>query len=159
MDEDTILNNSYEIAKFLNLAALRFKMATSTLVTLMKPKDIFGLAVRGVGLYFLYLGLYGITQFLSSDLIETANKSDIFYALLPVAFNLIIAFCLLKAWFLVNLVRWAYPESPKLSEHLPAPSPPPQPPSPASAPAPALSGMEQAEKKLASLVEKPRGNP
>ncbi len=129
----------------------------------MKPKDIFGLAVRVVGLYFLYLGIYGITEFLSSDEIEAANKSDLFYAFLPVAFNLVVAFVLIKGWLLVRL---AYPEPSKYSEHLPSPVSAPSPaspslPPPQSTPAPASAGitsMEQAEKKLASLVEKPRGN-
>jgi hypothetical protein len=122
----------------------------------MKPKDIFGLAVRVVGLYFLYLGIYGITEFLSSDQIETANKSDLFYVFLPVAFNLIVAFVLIKGWLLVRL---AYPEPSKYSEPLPSPSPAvPQPLSPQSKSVPELTGMEQAEKKLASLVEKPRDN-
>lgn len=124
---------------------------------LMKAKDIFGLAVRILGLYFLYLGLYGIAQMLSSDIIESPDKRDIVYALLPVAFNLIVGWWLLGGGL---LVRRAYPETSKVSDLLP-PQPkrstPPSEPSeatPSSSPEPA--GMDQAEKKLAALVEKPK---
>ncbi|HTR41212.1 MAG TPA: hypothetical protein VMH87_06315 [Pseudomonadales bacterium] len=118
----------------------------------MKPKDIFGLAVRLLGLYFLYLGLYALAQMLGSDIINSPEKMDIVYALLPVAFDLIVGWWLLGGGL---LVRRAYPETSRPSENFTAspnrtaPAPPP-----VSAPEPA--GMDQAEKKLAALVEKPK---
>jgi hypothetical protein len=120
--------------------------------TLMKPKDIFGLAVRILGLYFLYLGLYDITQMLSADIIESPDKKDIIYALLPAVFNIVVASWLMGGGL---LIRWAYPETSKVSENLPSqpkrPTPSPEPVAP-----PEPSGMDQAEKKLAALVEKPK---
>jgi hypothetical protein len=122
--------------------------------TLMKPKDIFGLAVRLLGLYFLYLGLNALAQMLGSDIINSPEKMDIVYALLPVAFDLVIGWWLLRGGL---LVRWAYPETARSSEHFALTQG-----RPASSSAPALSpepaGMDQAEKKLAALVEKPKAN-
>lgn len=120
----------------------------------MKAKDIFGLAVRILGLYFLYLGLYGIAQMLSSDIIESPDKRDIIYALLPVAFNLVIGWWLLGGGL---LVRRAYPETSKVSDLIP-PQPKRSTPPPEAAPpsAPEPAGIDQAEKKLAALVEKPK---
>ncbi len=126
----------------------------------MKPKDIFGLAVRLLGLYFLYLGLNALAQMLGSDIINSPEKMDIVYALLPVVFDLIIGWWLLGGGL---LVRRAYPgtsagtsaETSRTSENFP--SPPHRPassPGPASSPEPA--GLDQAEKKLAALVEKPK---
>ena len=118
----------------------------------MKPKDIFGLAVRLLGLYFLYLGLNALAQMLGSDVIESPEKMDIVYALLPVVFELIIGWWLLGGGL---LVRRAYPESAKVLEKFPS-----QPGGPAPSQAPAASpeseGMDHAEKKLAALVERPK---
>jgi hypothetical protein len=120
--------------------------------TLMKPKDIFGLAVRLLGLYFLYLGLNALAQMLGSDIINSPEKMDIVYALLPVLFDLIIGWWLLGGGL---LVRRAYPETARLSENFS--SQPNRPaPSPGPAPSPEPAGMDQAEKKLAALVEKPK---
>ena len=121
----------------------------------MKPRDIFGLAVRLLGLYFLYLGLYALAQLLGSDiteLVKNPDKTDLIDDLLPIAFDLIAGCFLLKGGW---LIRWAYPETPKISEHLPAPM---KRTTPASEPAPSPepTGMDQAEKKLAALVEKPK---
>jgi hypothetical protein len=121
----------------------------------MKPRDIFGLAVRLLGLYFLYLGLSAITQLLGSDvaeMIKNPDKTDLINGLMPVVFDLVIGCFLLKGGW---LIRWAYPESPKASEPLPVSAKrmaSPAVPSPSSEP----TGMEQAEKKLAALVEKPK---
>jgi len=118
----------------------------------MKPKDIFGLAVRLLGLYFLYLGLNALAQMLGSDIINSPEKMDIVYALLPVLFDLIIGWWLLGGGL---LVRRAYPETARLSENFS--SQPNRPaPSPGPAPSPEPAGMDQAEKKLAALVEKPK---
>ncbi|HEV2455944.1 MAG TPA: hypothetical protein VGY98_16895 [Verrucomicrobiae bacterium] len=117
----------------------------------MKPKDIFGLAVRLLGLVFLYFGLRAVIPMLDLELIENPDKSDIINGLMPVVFNVAIGWWLLGG----GLVRRAYPE-PKTSEparpreqHEPASD------KPAQVPAPALTGMEQAEKKLAALIDKP----
>jgi hypothetical protein len=120
--------------------------------TLMKPKDIFGLAVRLLGLYFLYLGLNSLTQLLGSDIVESPDKTDVENGLLPVAFDFAVAWWLLAG---KSLIRMAYPDGPKIPESLPGP--PRQPgPSPEPAPASTLTDMDRAEKKLAALVEKPR---
>jgi hypothetical protein len=125
--------------------------------TLMKSKDIFGLAVRLLGLYFLYLGLYAIAQLLGSDIadiVKNPDKTDLVNSLMPVVFDLVIGWLLLKGGW---LIRRAYPETSRPSENLPVPvkrttslteSAP--------SPEPAAAGMDQAEKKLAALVEKPK---
>lgn len=121
----------------------------------MKPRDIFTLAVRILGLYFLCLGLKTVAPLIDLGAIEMASKSDIINALLPVLFNLVVAW-----WLLSNnsLARLAYPEASKISEHFPAPSSPAKPATPAPEPAasPELTNLEQAEKRLAALVEKPK---
>jgi hypothetical protein len=116
------------------------------------PRDAFGLAVRLVGLYFLYLGLAAITQLLGSDIIENPDKTDVINGLLPIVFDLAVGWWLLGGGF---LIRRAYPETLKASENLPAQIKQTT-PSPESAPSPELTGMEQAEKKLTALVEKPK---
>ncbi len=122
----------------------------------MKPKDIFGLAVRLLGLYFLYLVLNALAQMLASDIFNSPEKMDIVYALLPVVFYLIVGWWLLGGGL---LVRRAYPgtsaETSRVSENYPLqPNRPASPAGPAPSPEPA--GMDQAEKKLAALVEKPK---
>jgi hypothetical protein len=118
----------------------------------MKPKDIFGLAVRLLGLYFLYLGLNALSQMLGSDIIENPDKTDVVNGLLPVVFDLVIAWWLLAGGF---LVRMAYPDAPKISGNSPVGAKQLE-PTQESAPAPGLTDMDQAEKKLAALVEKPK---
>ena len=58
-------------------------------------KDIFTLAVRLLGLVFLYLGLSAVTPLLDFGAIETAAKSDLITAILPIVFNLAVAWWLL----------------------------------------------------------------
>ncbi len=115
----------------------------------MKAKDIFGLAVRLLGLVFLYFGLRGVIPLLDVDVFNSPDKNEIINDLLPVAFNLAAALWLLSGKL---LVRWAYPESSKA----PLPPQPRQPTISESTPAPELTGMDRAEKKLAALVEKPK---
>ena len=125
--------------------------ALSRLAHVMKPKDIFGLAVRLLGLFFLYLGLRTATPLLDLGAIETAGKGDIINAILPIVFNLTIAWWLLGGGL---LMRRAYPEAPKSLHH----SPPQTKPATATSeltPTPDLTNMDRAEKRLVSLVEKP----
>jgi hypothetical protein len=122
--------------------------------TLMKPRDIFGLAVRLLGLVFLYLGLRAVTPLLDLGAIETASRSDLIDALLPVAFDLAVAWWLLGGGL---LLRRAYPETSKdlgsstLMRESAAPKP-------NVTQAPKLVDMDKAEEKLASLVEKPKAH-
>ena len=115
-------------------------------------RDIFGLAVRLLGLVFLYLGLRAVTPMLDLGAIETAGKSDIITAILPVVFNLAVAWWLIRGGF---LIRRAYPESSKIS---PRPDAPEE--GTASATRPTRSeGMtdeDATDKKLSRLVEKPK---
>ena len=120
----------------------------------MKPKDIFGLAVRLLGLLFLYNGLRQLMPMLDVELIKHPDMDDLVNGLLPVAFNLAVA------WWLVSggLVRRAYPE-PKVSQFK-APEAErsreePSAPRPAQISSSRLTGMEEAEEKLAALVDKP----
>ena len=122
----------------------------------MKPngifKDIFGLAVRLLGLVFLYFGLRAVLPMLDLGAIETAGKGDILNAILPVVFNLAIA------WWLIGgglLVRRAYPEAPRILDD--SHSRPERGVSESkSIPSRSAADVETAEKKLASLVGKPK---
>jgi hypothetical protein len=122
----------------------------------MKPRDIFrdifGLAVRLLGLVFLYFGLSGVPPLLDFGAIEMAGRSDILNIVLPIVFNLAVAWWLIGGRF---LIRRAYPETSKFSDHSQAQTEGEAPMS-TSAPSRALAEMETAEKKLASLVGKPK---
>lgn len=118
----------------------------------MKPKDIFGLAVRLLGLLFLYLALKAFTQMLDLDLIQNPDKTDLINTLMPAVFNLLVAVFLLHGKL---LTRWAYPETKtSLLEQLKQPAPLSHPES-VPPPKPAAA-MDLAESKLAALVEKPK---
>jgi hypothetical protein len=122
----------------------------------MKPrdlfKDIFTLAVRLLGLVFLYFGLSSVPPLLDLGAIETAAKSDIITAILPIAFNLLVAWWLLGSGW---LVRRAYPEASRISAQLHG-----QGEGTAAAAKSAQSqgtkDMGAADKKLAPLVERPK---
>ena len=90
---------------------------------------------------------------LDLEIIENPDKNDIINGLMPVVFNLAIAWWLLGG----GLARRAYPE-PKASE--PArPREQSQPVPTQSAQSPVqLTGMDRAEQKLAALVDKPGSN-
>ena len=142
--------------KCLNMPALSFSfiLTRSTQCLLMKPRDIFGLAVRLLGLFFLYLGLRSVTPLLDLSAIETAGKSDIINAILPIVFNFAIAWWLLGGGL---LMRRAYPEAPKSLNHSP-PQTKPATTTSGLTPAPAFTNMDRAEKRLVSLVEKPKND-
>jgi hypothetical protein len=120
----------------------------------MKPrdifKDIFGLAVRLLGLVFLYLGLSAVTPLLDFSAIETAVKSDIITAILPIVFNLAIAWWLLGGGW---LIRRAYPEASRIAPHSFAPGEGTA-PAAKSGQSQGTTDMDVADKKLASLVGK-----
>ena len=125
----------------------------------MKPrdifKDIFGLAVRLLGLVFLYLGLSAVAPLLALldfSAIQTANAGDIITAILPIVFNLVVAWWLLGGRL---LIRRAYPETSRISPYSPAPK---EGASSTTKPAQSqgMPDMEIADKKLAALVEKPK---
>ena len=118
----------------------------------MKPSDIFGLAVRLLGLVFLYLGLRGISLLLDLGAMETASKNDVLNAILPIAFNLLVAWWLLGGGW---LARRAYPDAPKIPDNL-LPLAGRGMPAGNSAPPQELTDLDRTEKRLASLVEKPK---
>ena len=115
-------------------------------------KGIFGLAVRLLGLVFLYLGLSAVPPLLDLGALETAAKSDLLAAVLPIVFNLAVG------WWLIGgglLLRRAYPETSRFSRYSQAQG---EHTTPAirSDPSHATADPNAAEKKLASLVEKPK---
>ena len=89
---------------------------------------------------------------LDLEAIGNSGKGDIINAILPIAFNLLVAWWLLGGGL---LMRRAYPEAPKISDHSPS-----QMERGTSATdsmqLQKLTDMDRAEKKLASLVEKPK---
>jgi len=122
----------------------------------MNPKDIFKLAVRLLGLYFFYLALkdLDVPALMDVTIIKGDNLDDLVSTLLPVAFNLVIAWWLLRSAF---LIRRAYPDAPRNAERANLRT---EPAAPITKSRPAqpqeLSEMETAEKKLAALVGKPK---
>jgi hypothetical protein len=118
----------------------------------MKPrdifKDIFSLAVRLLGLVFLYLGLSAVTPLLDFGAIETAGRSDIITAILPIAFNLAVAWWLLGGRL---LIRRAYPETSRNFLHSGAQGEGTA-PATKSGQSQGTTDMDVADKKLAPLV-------
>lgn len=90
---------------------------------------------------------------LDLEIIENPDKNDIINGLMPVVFNLAIAWWLLGGW----LARRAYPESKTPDPMRPREriDPAPTQAAPSAPSAPVLTGMERAEQKLAGLVDKP----
>lgn len=112
-------------------------------------KGIFGLAVRLLGLVFLYFGLSAVQPLLDLGALETAARSDIITAVLPIIFNLAVG------WWLIGgglLIRRAYPETsrifPRAHTHGKQAA--------TNTPSEAISNVDAADKKLAPLVEKPK---
>jgi hypothetical protein len=118
----------------------------------MKPRDIFGLAVRLLGLFFLYLALRAVASVLDWEAIENAGKSDIINAILPIIFNLLVAWWLLGGGL---LMRRAYPDASANSDRAH-----PQAERVRAAAnltqSQELTDVDKAEKRLAALVEKPK---
>jgi len=134
----------------------RIQLAHAKIQLTMKSrdvfKDIFGLAVRLLGLLFLYFGLSAVPSLLDLGAIETAGKGDILNAILPIVFNLAVAWWLLGGGF---LIRRAYPEASRISPHSQvAEDGAVQPARPIQSQG--MADTEAAERKLASLVGKPK---
>jgi hypothetical protein len=117
-------------------------------------KEIFTLAVRLLGLVFLYLGLSAVTPLLDFGALETAAKSDLITAILPIVFNLVVAWWLLGGRF---LIRRAYPMTSASSSAAPAPREEAVPTTTSTSPG-RTTDLDAADKKLAALVEKPKDN-
>jgi hypothetical protein len=116
----------------------------------MKPKEIFGLAVRLLGLVFLYLGLKDAPIVMNVPTLMGEEKSDIVAEVLPVVFNLVVACWLLRSSM---LIRWAYPDAPRIHEQF---HPPAERAAAAQPVQPQVKDLDAAEKKLASLLAKPK---
>lgn len=115
-------------------------------------KGIFALAVRLLGLVFLYFGLSAVPALLDWGALETAAKSDIITAVLPIVFNLAIG------WWLIGgrlLIRRAYPEAFQYSRY---PKKEETKAQTAVEPEPGAGDMNAADKKLESLVEKAKSS-
>ncbi|MGD0251983.1 MAG: hypothetical protein ABSC01_04745 [Verrucomicrobiota bacterium] len=134
----------------------RIQLKYAQIQRAMKPrdifKDIFGLAVRLLGLVFLYLGLSAVPLLLDFGAIETAGKSDLLNTILPIIFNLAVA------WWLIGgglLIRRAYPEASRISPHSHAQE---EGMAPVTKPiqSQGMTDMNATDKKLASLVGKPK---
>ena len=115
-------------------------------------KDIFGLAVRLLGLVFLYLGLSAVPPLLDFGAIETAAKSDIITALLPIAFNLAVGWWLLDGRW---LIRRAYPNAADVGSHASWQRAETTPVNTPTQPQHSTD-RESPDKKLAALVQKPK---
>ena len=118
-------------------------------------KDSFNLMVRLLGLYLFYVGLKDLDTpaLLDVTVIKVEKPSDFVSAVLPVMFNLTVAWWLLGSNF---LTMRAYPAASQRLDHLRSPS---EHKMPVSEPNQTrqLTGMEAAEEKLAVLVGKPNG--
>ena len=115
-------------------------------------QEIFRLAVRLTGLFFLCIGLKDLVvqTFLVLAQARGTPMINIVTNLLPVAFTLTVAFGLLRGnWF----VRMAYPETEKIHKQVLPVTHPPEPLA-TTATIAKLTEMEIAEQKLAALVGK-----
>jgi hypothetical protein len=120
-------------------------------------KEIFRLAVRLTGLFFLCIGLKDLVVQTFMVLAQARGTPliNIVSNFLPVAFTLTVAIWLLRGnW----LIRMAYPEAGKIRQPVLPAAQPTEPAATAGA-TPKLSEMEMAEQKLAALVGKKEGLP
>ena len=117
-------------------------------------KDSFSLAVRLLGLYLFYVGLKDLDTpvLLDVTIIKAEKLSDIVTAVLPVMFNLAVAWWLLGSKF---LTKRAYPETPRTLDRLKSPSEHGMPVSKPRLPQ-RLPDIVAAEEKLAVLVRNPK---
>ncbi len=120
-------------------------------------QEIFRLAVRLTGLFFLCIGLKDLVVQTFMVLAQARGTPliNIVSNFLPVAFTLTVAFWLLRGnW----LIRMAYPEAVKIRQPVLPAVQQAESETPTVA-APKLSDMEIAEQKLAALVGKKEGLP
>jgi len=120
-------------------------------------QEIFRLAVRLTGLFFLCIGLKDLVvqTFLILAQARGTPLLNIVSNFLPVGFTLTVAFWLLRGnW----LIRLAYPEAGQIRQPT-LPTVHATQTEATSAAAPKLSEMEIAEQKLAALVAKKEGLP
>ena len=120
-------------------------------------KEIFRLAVRLTGLFFLCIGLKDLVvqTFMTLAQARGTPLVNIITNFLPVAFTLTVAIWLLRGnW----LIRMAYPETGKVRQPALPACQPSEPETAAAAP-PKLSDMEMAEQKLTALVCHKEGLP
>lgn len=117
-------------------------------------KGIFDLAIKLVGLIFLYYGLRDVPPILQLPTMPGYTATDFISTILPAVFNLIVG------WWLVGnkfLVRRAYPETPRLpGPGRPGTSSGPGKPTDKSGQPTATSKEEDVEKKLVELLKKPK---
>jgi len=120
-------------------------------------KEIFQLAVRLTGLFFLCIGLKDLVvqTFITLPQLRGASPVNIVAIFLPVGFTLAVAVWLLRGTW---LIRMAYPEPHKNIHHTFPPEKPASPEEKTADPK-KFSEMETAEQKLAALVRKPNHNP
>jgi len=120
-------------------------------------KEIFRLAVRLAGLFFLCVGLKDLVVQTFMALTQSHGTSviNILTMFLPVCFTLAVGLWLLRGTW---LIRVAYPEQNKpFHDDLPAATPATTVRQPVEREQ--LSEMEMVEQKLAALVGKPNRNP
>jgi hypothetical protein len=118
-------------------------------------RSIFSLAIRLLGLVFLYRGLTAMPPLLDFQGIEQASVNDLITAVLPIVFNLAVA------WWLIGsklLTRRAYPEESRMAAYSNSPMPQAEPVSKPGA-SREMADLDTAERKLAALVGKPKNNP
>jgi hypothetical protein len=115
-------------------------------------KEIFGLVIRLLGVYFLWAGLadLNVPALTNVQMIQSDQWTDVVSAILPAAFNLIVARWLIGG----SLTRIAYPRELPTVAHTYMTSRPDKPTEGEAKvnESSALTGMEQANQKLASLV-------
>ncbi len=116
-------------------------------------KEIFGLVIRLLGVYFLWAGLsdLNVPALMNVQMIQSDQLTDIISAILPAAFNLIVAWWLFGG----SLARRAYPKETPASAsqpHADFHSDKAIVVETKASQTPALTGMDQADKKLAALV-------
>ena len=114
-------------------------------------KESFHLAVKLLGLLFLYDGLkdLSVPALMDLTIIKGDTADDVFNAILSASFNLIVAW-----WLLGNksLVRRAYPAASRILNNPPSVAEPPM--TPVTTSQPRESDMEAVERKLAELLYK-----
>lgn len=120
-------------------------------------KNVFGLAVKLTGLWFIYLGFRDMPPLLQLPTMIGYTETDVISALLPVVFNLIAGVWLIRNKFLIRL---AYPKKPEPSYREPADLPANRSePMTGIPPTHEPSRPDAVEQRLASLIKTPKDMP